>query len=164
MSAVTPAPGQPWQPRPMSRRDLERVAVIESQVYPFPWSRGNFSDSLAAGYDCWVFESGAELFAYAIVMWIPDEIHLLNLSVAASWQGKGYGGSILTWLMADAGRRGARSIVLEVRPSNLRARQLYERMGFTQIGMRRRYYPAADGVREDAVVMARSLLGEPRRG
>jgi ribosomal-protein-alanine N-acetyltransferase len=143
----------------MSVSDLTMVAAIEAEVYPFPWSRGNFADSLAAGYDAWVFESqqGHELVGYAVVMWLPDEVHLLNLSVAKPWQGHGLGASMLDWLMRDAAHRGAHAMLLEVRPSNERAVQLYERLGFRRVGVRRRYYPAAGDTREDAIVMVRRL-------
>jgi [ribosomal protein S18]-alanine N-acetyltransferase len=161
MSAVVaqPGAGRPWRSRHMLRGDLDQVVAIESQVYPFPWSRGNFVDSLAAGYDAWVFECDGETIGYAILMWIPDEVHLLNLSVAARHQGAGRGAELLEWLAADATRRGARTMLLEVRPSNLRALRLYERHGFRRIGIRRRYYPAADNGREDAIVMVRRLVG-----
>ena len=150
--------------RAMRREDLDAVAAIEQQVYPFPWSRGNFADSLASGYDAWVFEggdgTGPVLLGYAVVMWIPDEAHLLNLSVAASAQGRGLGRAMLDWLMRDAARRGSRGMMLEVRPSNARAIALYRSSGFAQIGVRKRYYPAADGAREDALVLFTRLLDE----
>jgi len=144
----------------MHRADLDAVMRIEREVYPFPWTPGNFGDSLKAGYDAWVFESARELIGYAVVMWIPDEAHLLNLSVAGALQGRGYGRAMLRWLCADAAGRGARAVMLEVRPSNERARALYASMGFAQIGVRRRYYPAEGDGREDALVLRRLLVDE----
>jgi ribosomal-protein-alanine N-acetyltransferase len=146
--------------RPMRRRDLDAVAAIERSIYPFPWTRGNFADSLLAGHDAWIFELEVEespqLIGYAIVMWLPDEVHLLNLSVAAPMQGRGYGREMLRWLMRDAAGRGARGMLLEVRPSNAPALALYRSSGFEAIGVRRGYYPAEDG-REDAHVLFRQL-------
>jgi ribosomal-protein-alanine N-acetyltransferase len=145
----------------MRRADVGDVARIEARIFPFPWTYGNFADSLAAGYDGWVFESAESpgvLLGYAIVMWLPEEVHLLNLSVDAPVQGRGLGAEMLDWLMADAAARGARSILLEVRPSNTPALRLYERKGFHRIGLRRRYYPSHDGAREDAIVMVRRLV------
>ena len=141
--------------RAMTVVDLDRVMTIEAAVYPFPWTRGNFSDSLKAGYDAWVFESdaGAGIVGYAVLMWLPDEIHLLNISVDAHCQGQGHGGAMLDWLCRDARGRGAHSMLLEVRPSNVPARALYEARGFRQLGVRRGYYPAAGGAREDALVL-----------
>lgn len=148
----------------MQRRDLGTVAAIERQIYPFPWTRGNFADSLSAGYDAWIFENaaapdGAPL-GYAVVMWVPDEAHLLNLSVARAAQGAGVGRAMLEWLLRDAARRGAQGMMLEVRPSNARAIALYQSSGFAQIGLRKRYYPAANGTREDAWVLFRKLNHE----
>jgi len=148
----------------MRRADLDTVAAIERQVYPFPWTRGNFADSLSAGYDAWIFEAAdarsSGPLGYAVLMWIPDEAHLLNLGVTIDVQGRGIGRAMLEWLMRDASRRGARGMMLEVRPSNERAISLYRSAGFEQIGVRRRYYPAADGAREDACVLFRRLAGE----
>lgn len=160
-------PAPEWRARAMRRGDLAQVARIEARIFPFPWSFGNFADSLAAGYDGWVFESPVHegvLHGYAIVMWLPDEVHLLNLSVDAPVQGRGLGAQMLDWLMDDAAARGARAMMLEVRPSNTPALRLYERKGFHRIGLRRRYYPSHDGAREDAIVMLRQLPPVVRGG
>ena len=150
----------------MQREDLNAVATIEARIFPFPWTRGNFADSLAAGYDGWVFEppGGGEPYGYAVVMGLPDEVHLLNLSVDLPVQGLGLGGELLDWLMADAAARGAETMLLEVRPSNTPALRLYERKGFHRVGLRRRYYPSFDGRREDAIVMVRRLQEEAGHG
>jgi [ribosomal protein S18]-alanine N-acetyltransferase len=144
----------------MRRTDLARVAQIEARIFAFPWTFGNFADSLAAGYDGWVFETRdapVDMLGYAIVMWLPDEVHLLNLSVDDRFQGLGLGGRMLDWLMQDAAVRGARAMLLEVRPTNTNALRLYERLGFHRVGLRRKYYPAHEGQREDAIVMLRRL-------
>lgn len=141
----------------MRHQDLDRVAAIERLIYPFPWTRGNFADSLVAGYDAWILERGdavdAVPLAYAVVMWLPDEVHLLNLSVRADCQGHGLGRALLNWLMRDAQAREARGMMLEVRPSNAAAIALYRSLGFAHIGVRKRYYPAEEGTREDALVL-----------
>ncbi len=144
---------EPERFAPMTERDLDDVVEVEEQIYPFPWTRGNFADSLRAGYSCWVLRDDAgRLLAYAIVMLALDEAHLLNLSVASDAQRAGLGWRTLQW-MADISRdHGARTMLLEVRPSNPAAMRLYERYGFRRIGTRRGYYPAHDG-REDAIVM-----------
>lgn len=141
---------------PMNGSDLDEIMAIENAVYPFPWSRGNFSDALVAGYSAWVCRVGGELVGYAIVMLAVDEAHLLNLSVAGKRQGMGFGARLLRHAMASAQRLGARSLLLEVRPSNAAALDLYRHFGFTRIGLRKAYYPAPEG-REDALVLARQL-------
>lgn len=142
---------------PMLAHDLDCVAAIERDLYPFPWSRGNFQDSLQAGYSTWTLRNGFdELVAYAVVMIAIDEAHLLNLSVARVHQRRGFGWRMLDWMAARARDHGARTMLLEVRPSNPDARRLYVRYGFEKIGARRAYYPAVGG-REDAEVMRIAL-------
>ncbi len=159
--------------RPMVAQDLDHVMPIEQAVYPFPWSRGNFSDSLIAGHDAWRFDdSSGCLVGYAVLLWAPDEVHLLNLSLAEAWQGRRLGELLLRWLADNVHIRGAPALLLEVRPSNPRALRLYERVGMQRIGVRRGYYPYFNGKREDAIVMrvelplppAAAAMRQPRSG
>jgi ribosomal-protein-alanine N-acetyltransferase len=138
--------------RHMTAADLDAVVAIEQDVYPHPWTRGNFRDSLAAGYQCWIAECGGEIAGYCVVAMAPDEAHLLNMSVAASWQRRGIGREVLGFVLQLARESRAARILLEVRPSNEAARALYTAAGFTAIGTRRNYYPAGGG-REDAIVL-----------
>jgi [ribosomal protein S18]-alanine N-acetyltransferase len=153
MSAVLKDP-----PRLISMReeDLDEVLAIESVIYTHPWSRGNFSDSLSAGYDCRTWRLDGELIGYFILMAAAGEAHLLNLSIAARHQRSGHGRALLREALDLARRRGARSVFLEVRPSNLGAQALYTRVGFRRIAVRRGYYPAHSG-REDALVYTLAL-------
>lgn len=150
--------------RPMLVSDLDRVMEAEIEIYPFPWTRANFAGSLQAGHEGWFVEPSCEaqrrecpLVGYAMLMWAVDEVHLLNLSIAAPWQGRGLGRWLLEWLCTRSESRGAVSMLLEVRPSNPKALQLYESAAFARIGLRGAYYPAANGHREDAIVMRRVL-------
>ncbi|MES2263164.1 MAG: ribosomal protein S18-alanine N-acetyltransferase [Pseudomonadota bacterium] len=139
---------------PMQNSDLDEVLALEQQVYPHPWSRGNFVDSLASGYEAWVLRDQAmRLLGYFLIMPIVDEAHLLNVAVAAEWQGQGLGRFLLNQSVACARGLGMESMLLEVRPSNGRALEIYQRYGFIQIGRRKAYYPAANQQREDAIVM-----------
>jgi [ribosomal protein S18]-alanine N-acetyltransferase len=139
--------------RPLLAADLNLVMRIEIDVYPFPWTRGNFDDALRAGYTAWaMLDSAGSMIAYAIAMLAVDEAHLLNLSVARAFQRQGYGWKMLEWMAQCTRDYGARSLLLEVRPSNEAALRLYQRYGFERIGVRPGYYPAVGG-REDAVVM-----------
>jgi len=142
--------------RRMHYQDLDRVVAIEDRIYPFPWTRGNFRDSLNAGYDCWVYEVERTTIGYAVLMFAVDEAHLLNLSIAPDWQGKGYGRSLLDAMVRTARDHGCVFISLEVRPSNPGAIRLYQKAGFREIALRKGYYPADRG-REDALVMGRNL-------
>lgn len=142
--------------RSMRDSDLDEVARIEPTIFPYPWSRGNFSDSLKSGYECRVYEKQGQIMGYAVLMLVLDEAHLLNISIAAPWQGKGHGRQLLTHMMDIARERGALNMFLEVRPSNHSALRLYESMGFNEMAIRRAYYPALNG-REDAVLMGVAL-------
>ncbi|HEX2825440.1 MAG TPA: ribosomal protein S18-alanine N-acetyltransferase [Burkholderiales bacterium] len=142
--------------RRMTAADLDTVEAIERRMHPSPWTRGNFSDSIGAGYHCWIAERDGGLAAYAVVAVGAEEAHLLNLTVAPQWQRQGIGAAFTAFLAKLARDYGAGRMFLEVRPSNGAARALYARAGFAEIGLRRGYYPATEG-REDAVVMEMAL-------
>jgi ribosomal-protein-alanine N-acetyltransferase len=138
--------------RPMAVGDLDAVCAIEAGAYSFPWTRGNFVDSLAAGYVSEVLEAET-IIGYFVALPGVDEMHLLNITVATRWQGQGIGSALLEVVIGHARQRRLSSLWLEVRASNVRARALYARRGFVQAGLRRGYYPAAGG-REDAILMS----------
>jgi [ribosomal protein S18]-alanine N-acetyltransferase len=142
----------------MTAVDLDVVQRIEEAVYPYPWTLGNFTDSLAAGYHCWIVECAGAVAGYSVVMIAAGEAHLLNLSVAAEWQRRGIGRELLAFVTKLARDYGAARILLEVRPTNHAALALYAAAGFSRIAVRRDYYPAGDA-REDAVVLERVLQG-----
>jgi ribosomal-protein-alanine N-acetyltransferase len=140
----------------MREGDLEQVMQIEPLIYTHPWTRGNFRDSLNAGYSCLVMECGGELAGYGVLMIGAREAHLLNLSVALDWQGKGCGRALLMHLLQIARESEAEHVFLEVRPSNVAARRLYVDLGFQDMTLRRGYYPSGRG-REDAILMVLAL-------
>ena len=141
---------------PMNERDLDAVAALEASVQAFPWSRGNFADSLASGYSVWVCRIGGDLVGFSVVMTVIDEAHLLNIAVGKRYQGRGYGARLLRNAMHVAKLAGAARLFLEVRVSNQRAADLYRHFGFRQIALRKGYYPAVVG-REDALIFERDL-------
>lgn len=143
---------------PMQQEDLEWVASQDMELYPFPWTVGNFSDSMEAGYGCWRMSEQGLPVGYAVLMMVIDEAHILNISVTRACQGRGLGRRLLDHLARVAWQAGARQLLLEVRPSNASALALYEKRGFEVIGRRKGYYPAPGG-REDAIVMRLALEG-----
>ena len=140
---------------PMEIGDVDEVHALECSVFPHPWTRGNFVDSLTSGYDAWVLREADEgaLAGYFLLMYAVDEAHLLDVAVAADRHGTGLGRFLLDRIVARARAEGMASILLEVRPSNTRALYVYRRYGFDEIGRRKGYYPAHEGRREDAIVM-----------
>jgi ribosomal-protein-alanine N-acetyltransferase len=140
---------------PMTTAHVEAVMAIEAAAYPFPWSRGNFIDSLVAGYPARVLkDERGELLGYFVAMGGVDEMHLLNITVAPAVQGRGHARTLIDALIALCHEHNARELWLEVRASNAKARAMYLHLGFTQVGVRKGYYPAPFARREDAVVMS----------
>jgi ribosomal-protein-alanine N-acetyltransferase len=138
--------------------DLDEVALIEKSVYSHPWTYGNFLDSIQSGYECWVLrDAGGILLGYFFMMAAVDEAHLLNISVHGDMHRRGIGKMLLDQVCKVARQLHMDSILLEVRPSNLRAIAIYLRYGFAEIGRCRDYYPAAGDQREEAIVMRLSL-------
>lgn len=141
---------------------LDAVLAVEAAAYDFPWSRGNFVDSLAAGYPAQLLlGAGDDVIGYFVAMLGAGEVHLLNLTVAPGRQGRGHARFLLDRLVERCCAARAGTLWLEVRHGNARARQLYLRYGFRHIGLRRNYYPAPHGRREDAVVLCLDLSGQP---
>jgi ribosomal-protein-alanine N-acetyltransferase len=150
--------------QPITAATLDAVVDIEQRAYPFPWTRGNFIDSLAAGYEAQMLRgvgavggTSPEVLGYFLAMEGVDEMHLLNIAVDPRAQGQGHARWMLDQLVSLCRRRHAPQLWLEVRPSNTRAKALYDRYGFEQVGRRKDYYPAGPGQREDAIVMVFNL-------
>jgi ribosomal-protein-alanine N-acetyltransferase len=143
---------------PIQLHELDRLLAIETVAYPFPWSRDNFVDSLAAGYLARKrVDAEGRWLGYMVAMAGVDETHLLNLTVAPQFQRQGHARAMLDELVRWSRERAARRLWLEVRESNLRAQALYRRYGFRELGLRRGYYPAGPAGRENAVVMSLNM-------
>ncbi|CAM3725234.1 GNAT family N-acetyltransferase [Polynucleobacter arcticus] len=156
---------------PMTTADLNAVLSIESVSHIHPWTKGNFSDSLAAGH--WAYCVRPQLadavkgsyldpeilWAYCILFPGVDELHLLNITVSPKLRRLGIGAKMMHAIEGVAAQQGMPRIILEVRPSNMNALQLYQSLGYEQIGTRKNYYPVdvASGLREDAWVFAKSI-------
>jgi ribosomal-protein-alanine N-acetyltransferase len=145
---------------------LDEAMEIERAAYGTPWTRGNFVDSLHGGCLAWcLFDAWSRMLGYVLAMQGADEVHLLNLTVASAYRGQGHARYMLDRLIEVGASSGAQQVWLEVRASNQRARDLYSRIGFAEVGLRKGYYPAtpgAGGAREDAVAMS-YVLGRGSR-
>lgn len=142
--------------RPLEPADLAEVLDIELCSYSHPWSEAVFRDCFRPDYRLWGYVSGGDLGGYAVVAYLFDEAHLLNLCVAPGFRRQGVGRYLLRHLIAQAAHDGMTKTILEVRVSNPGAMALYASEGFRVIGQRPDYYPAVKG-REDASVMALDL-------
>jgi ribosomal-protein-alanine N-acetyltransferase len=138
--------------RPMMEIDLPDVAAIEQKSYAFPGSESIFRDCLRVGYTCRALDLSGQIIGYGVMSLGAGEAHVLNVCVRDEYRSLGFGRRLLEHLLERAQAAGVNEAFLEVRPSNLAAIRLYQRLGFEQIGIRRGYYQAPDG-REDAIVL-----------
>jgi ribosomal-protein-alanine N-acetyltransferase len=142
---------------PITVESLPGILPIEENVYSHPWSAGNFADSLRAGYQAQQLVAGGQVIGYFVAMKGVDEVHLLNLTVAAACQRQGWARTMLDALALWSRGQGALWVWLEVRAGNERAQHVYEAYGFRRVGVRKRYYPSHAAEREDAIVMSLRL-------
>ncbi|HRH16370.1 MAG TPA: ribosomal protein S18-alanine N-acetyltransferase [Aquabacterium sp.] len=146
--------------RPMTREDIPAVRAFEQAACAdasHAWSEENYRSSLSSGYWLRVCTlPGGQVVGVCVAMFGVDELHLLNIAVDRACQGQGLASFMLDRLVDLCRAHRLATLWLEVRPSNARARALYERHGYAQVGLRKNYYPALDG-REDAVVMRREV-------
>jgi ribosomal-protein-alanine N-acetyltransferase len=143
--------------RLMREIDLDEVMEIEIASYEFPWTEGIFRDCLHNQYHSTLFVQQKKILAYTVAQYVVDECHLLNLCVRQTERGQGLGEKMVQYLMNQARQKDMGSIFLEVRVSNLAAINLYDKLGFNEIGLRRDYYPDRNG-REDALVLAHEIF------
>jgi len=144
---------------PLKPGHLDQVLKIERVSFPTPWSREAFlsellQNSLAHYFTCFC---GDELIGYGGMWIIVDEAHITNVAVHPDYRGQRVGEIIMLHLMAQAMERGAYKMTLEVRPSNLSAQNLYNRLGFEAVGRRKGYYT---DTHEDAIIMWRNLISD----
>jgi len=142
--------------RPMLEADLDAVIDIEEQSYEFPWTRGIFHDCLHVGYSCWVYEENGHVLAYGVMSTGGGEAHILTVVVQKEARGRQLGRQIMRHLLNTASKHKVDTVLLEVRPSNIIAVNLYQSIGFSEVGVRKGYYPDKKG-REDALIMGLDL-------
>ena len=157
MSAVIKM--SPGRIRNMTAADLDEVMAIETDIYDYPWTRGIFQDCMRVGYQCHVFQQDDGIRAYSVLSVGLAEAHVLTLCVRPDSQRQGLGRMMMEHMLELANQAGTETMLLEVRPSNQSAIRLYHQLQFNEVGLRPDYYPSADG-REDALIMARSLLSD----
>jgi len=142
--------------RPIQHSDIENIMLLETNLHPYPWTKGIFKDCLKAGYLCYLGEINKEIIAYTVLSYGAGESHILNISVSKKHQKKGFGKQTLQFILQQAKTKNADMTLLEVRGSNHTAIGLYESQGFNEIGIRKGYYPAPNG-KEDAIMFAKQL-------
>ena len=140
----------------LDQSHLDFILEIENESNPFPWTEGNFKDCLDKGYYSLALEDKNKFIGFAIMAISTDESHLLNIGINKNERGMGYGEKLLKKMIIAAEVMGSKKIILEVRLSNKTAYQLYKKLGFEEVGIRKKYYRLPEG-REDAYVLSKSL-------
>ena len=136
--------------------DLDQISTIEKETNEYPWSSNNFQSSMEAGNSSIVLKNKKNILGYAFFSVIGTDSHLLNITVSKNYQGRGYGKKILEKVLFQSKVLGATIVFLEVRVSNYRAIDFYEKFGFKRDAIRYNYY---DGnPREDALLMSKQGL------
>ncbi|MEU4536396.1 ribosomal protein S18-alanine N-acetyltransferase [Streptosporangium sp. NPDC023825] len=143
--------------RRMTVDDLPAVMEVERKTFPADaWSegmlRGELDDQPRTRHYVVALADGV-IVGYAGLAAAGDQADVQTIAVLAEWRRTGVGGAMLAELLAEAARRGAVSVFLEVRADNPGAQAVYDRFGFERIGLRRRYYE--DGT--DAIMMRKDL-------
>ena len=146
--------------RRMTLSDVDAVHAIETATFRTPWSRADFEHEMTknpcARY--LVAETDGRIAAFAGAHIILDEGHITNIAVSPDRRRMGYGEKVTRALMQLSADSGMRFLTLEVRRSNLPAQSLYHKLGFVDVGYRKRYY---EDNREDALIMVCEHLPEP---
>ncbi len=142
--------GQSLAVRPARQEDLAAVAAVLDAGATATWDRATLAHELGIAWSrVLVLDYDGQVAALAVYWLVVDEVQLLHIATHAAHRRRGLARRLLLNVVSEARRRGARRMLLEVRPSNTAARSLYVATGFTETGVRPRYY--ADG--EDAVLM-----------
>lgn len=138
--------------RKMEVRDIEKVLRVEKACFRNPWTRQAFYNELTHNqFACYILaELEGDTIGYGGMWLIINEAHITNIAIHPDMQGKRFGLRLMLYLMGLAKLRGADKMTLEVRRSNEKAKNLYQKLGFTVTGVRPGYY--SDNF-EDALIM-----------
>lgn len=141
--------------KPFEQADLDAIMEIENDSFPLPWTRKSYEEVIPLDtIDTWVAVAGEELVGYMLLQHVADEMELHTFAVKASWRRKGVGMRLMECMISEGERLNIKNIYLMVRPNNVPARTLYEKLGFKTVGIRKKYYHDND---EDALVMRMSM-------
>lgn len=147
--------------RRMTIEDVPQVHAIELATFPMPWSEQSFIDEMTKNVCAryMVAEENGQILAFAGAWLIFDEGHITNIAVAEEHRGRGIGRAVTEALKQYAANMGVQYMTLEVRRSNLVAQSMYKKLGFIELGYRKRYY---EDNGEDALLMVCQDMPEPQ--
>lgn len=137
---------------PMGFADIEAVHQIESSCHTHPWSKTLFLSNFGTRYFNHLLLENDQIVGYFVASSVAGEVTLMNVAIAPTKQGAGYGHKLLQFLLDYTKQNDEQEIWLEVRESNVHALALYAKLGFVEVDRRKGYYPCDSG-REDALIM-----------
>ncbi len=145
---------------PLQAKNLAEVFKIENKASKHPWSKKAHQDSVQQNYPSLFLTSQGKMVGFIVFNFLADECHLLNIAIDPELQGNGHGQQLIKAMIDEAELAQMKMVILEVRKSNLSALNLYRKLNFEQIGLRKNYYRSSseqDSTREDAIVMQKAL-------
>ena len=149
-----------WHLEHINHADLEPILAIEQNSFQRPWGRLSFEGELRNRSACnfavksTEVETNGQVIGYAFWHLVTDEVHVLKVAVTPAWRGQGVASRLLERCFTLSVEQGAKSAHLEVRPSNIAAIELYQKLGFELVGRRPKYYSDS---KEDALLMMKIL-------
>jgi ribosomal-protein-alanine N-acetyltransferase len=146
-----------WIERLSSPSDLDGVQEVDRLSFPAPWTRAMYEEELSQPGVAFIIvlrTASTPVAGYCAYRLVSDELQINNVAVRPEHRGRGFGRALVESTLNHARSAGARTVLLEVRRSNLAARRLYQALGFVQTGARARYYSHPE---EDALVLARDV-------
>ena len=143
----------------MSKADIGQVFNIEKENFNFPWSQNIFNDCIDNGYICKIICNDGKVVGYSISSAFSLEFHIMNISIMKQFQNHGLARMMIQDSYINALKNNCNVIFLECRPSNKIARHLYESEGFSEVGIRKDYYPSQNG-KEDGIIFAKQIFNK----
>jgi ribosomal-protein-alanine N-acetyltransferase len=139
--------------REMCGQDIAQVSAIEKEIFSVPWSEKSFADACAEPENIYlVCDYNGKIAGYCGMWTVLGEGNITNMAVAAEYRRKGIAAGLMEELLKRGQKKDVTIFFLEVRESNTAARTLYENAGFSQIGIRKRFYERPV---ENAIVMSK---------
>lgn len=136
---------------PMNEHHVPQIALLEQECFADPWSQQSIASELHNPLSLWlVAQEGQTLLGYVGSQTCLDETDMMNIAVSPASRRQGIARALIEALVSALRQRGSKQLTLEVRASNGPARQLYESLGFLQVGLRKNYYR---NPKEDALIL-----------
>ena len=136
---------------PMNEHHVPQIALLERECFADPWSQQSIASELHNPLSLWlVAQEGQSLLGYVGSQTCQDETDMMNIAVSPASRRQGVARALIEALVSALRQRGSKQLTLEVRASNGPARQLYESLGFLQMGLRKNYYR---NPKEDALIL-----------